>query len=428
MMKIQTRTTNQSERGQAIVLVALALVGLLGFTALAVDGGTIFFERRRAQSAADASAIAAAFASVDYRNYLQAGMEQALANGFDNNGTTNTVVINNPPVSGPYTGEELYFQVFITTVTTPIFSQVIFGGELENEVEATARAVPNTTVSVGNAIHATSPDECKAMWFSGNFDSVVTGGHIFSNSDADGSSGGSSCQSGIQDGNSGHVQVNGAGIKTVGGWSQHDAGTVTADEGVQTGVDSQPLPPVPTPDCTGLPTRSYGGGDETLEPGFYPDRIHVTNQDVVLSPGLYCIDDDVIFTGGSITGVGVTLYIISGDYHLSGNADVNLTAPTDLTDASGNQWAGMLVYMDPSNSGTVELSGNTGSRYNGTIYAPDPASPSSKAKCTITGNADFVLNSQVICYSVKVTGNSDVTINYDAANNFHMPPLIELVQ
>lgn len=427
-MKTQTRKIFQSERGQSIMVLALVMVGLLGFTALAVDGGTIFFERRRAQSAADAAAIAAALASVDNRSYNTAGLEQALANGFDNNGVSNTVTVHNPPVSGPYAGEGLYFQVFITTVIEPVFSQVVFGGELENEVEATARAIPNRNISNGNALHATSPDSCKAMWFSGNFNSVITGGHVFSNSTADGSSGGSSCQSGVQDGNSGHVQVNGAGIKVAGGWSQQNAGTVTTDQGIQTGVDPETLPQVPIPDCTGLPNRSYGGGDETLDPGIYSSGIHVTNQDVILNPGLYCFEDEVRFTGGSITGTGVMLYISDGNFHLSGSADVNLTASNDLTDASGNQWAGMLIYMDPNNTDQVEISGNTGSRYNGTIYAPGPSSPSSKDKCTITGNTDFVLNSQVICYNVKVTGTSDVTINYDGGQNFHMPPLIELVQ
>jgi hypothetical protein len=122
------------------------------------------------------------------------------------------------------------------------------------------------------------------------------------------------------------------------------------------------------------------------------------------------------------------IYMISGNFSLAGNTDVALQAATDLTDASGNQWGGMLLFFDDNNTGEVAISGNSGSRYNGTIYAGGPASPASKDKCTITGNTDFVINGQVICYSTKLTGTSDVIINFVAKDNYHMPPLIELVQ
>ena len=48
----------KSESGQAIVLLALAVIGLVGFTALAIDGGMIYADRRQAQSASDASSLA----------------------------------------------------------------------------------------------------------------------------------------------------------------------------------------------------------------------------------------------------------------------------------------------------------------------------------------------------------------------------------
>ena len=47
-----------SERGQAIVLVALGFVVLLGFAALAVDGSMVYADRRFAQNAADAASLA----------------------------------------------------------------------------------------------------------------------------------------------------------------------------------------------------------------------------------------------------------------------------------------------------------------------------------------------------------------------------------
>jgi hypothetical protein len=50
----------QEEKGQSIVLVVLCLVGLVGFLALAIDGGAAFAARRQMQNAADSAAIAGA--------------------------------------------------------------------------------------------------------------------------------------------------------------------------------------------------------------------------------------------------------------------------------------------------------------------------------------------------------------------------------
>ena len=51
-----------SQRGQALVMIALAAIGLFAFAALAIDGSAIFSDRRHAQNAADTSALAAALA------------------------------------------------------------------------------------------------------------------------------------------------------------------------------------------------------------------------------------------------------------------------------------------------------------------------------------------------------------------------------
>ncbi len=48
------------ERGQSLVMVALILAGLIAVAALIVDGGNIYLNRRQAQTAADAAAMAGA--------------------------------------------------------------------------------------------------------------------------------------------------------------------------------------------------------------------------------------------------------------------------------------------------------------------------------------------------------------------------------
>ena len=53
------------ERGQTIILVAVALVSLLGMAALAIDVVTLYVARSEMQRAADAAALAGAKAFVD---------------------------------------------------------------------------------------------------------------------------------------------------------------------------------------------------------------------------------------------------------------------------------------------------------------------------------------------------------------------------
>ena len=52
----QRNHSHPSERGQAIVLIAAAIVALIAITGLAVDGGLAFADRRQAQNAADSAA------------------------------------------------------------------------------------------------------------------------------------------------------------------------------------------------------------------------------------------------------------------------------------------------------------------------------------------------------------------------------------
>ena len=48
----------REERGQALIVIVFALIGLLVVAGLAIDGGMVFLDRRRMQNAADAAALA----------------------------------------------------------------------------------------------------------------------------------------------------------------------------------------------------------------------------------------------------------------------------------------------------------------------------------------------------------------------------------
>jgi uncharacterized membrane protein len=93
------------------VLVALALVVVFGFAALAVDGGRSYSEKRRAQNAADAAAYAAAMAAAEGQNWRQAALDQLVLNDFNDPDASRTgkrvgCDCLSPPVDGPYSPGE----------------------------------------------------------------------------------------------------------------------------------------------------------------------------------------------------------------------------------------------------------------------------------------------------------------------------------
>jgi len=128
MARLLTKLKNR-RRGVVAVLIALVLTGLLGVTAIAVDGGLLQDNRRRVQAAADAAAMAAAaqmfaeYRAIIASNYTifdpgnqaqTVALNSAATNGYNNDGVTSSVTVNIPPKSGPFTGLVGYIEVLIT--------------------------------------------------------------------------------------------------------------------------------------------------------------------------------------------------------------------------------------------------------------------------------------------------------------------------
>ena len=131
-----------SESGQAIVLIALVIVGLIAITGLVVDGGTAFANRRQTQNAADSAALAASLAKARGTGYQSAALESARQNGYTNDGTNDEVHVYNPPVNGPYAGNREYIQVVITSHSRTYFGPVIGIRQITNTAEAVVRTKP----------------------------------------------------------------------------------------------------------------------------------------------------------------------------------------------------------------------------------------------------------------------------------------------
>jgi Flp pilus assembly protein TadG len=100
-MLIRMRRRNA---GQAIVIMALAMVAICGMLALAIDAGRLYFQRRLMQDAVDAGALAGAQSLVASNGYPNGQPNQALYfAAFDALATLKQTPPDNNPNAAPYT-------------------------------------------------------------------------------------------------------------------------------------------------------------------------------------------------------------------------------------------------------------------------------------------------------------------------------------
>ncbi len=405
-----------NERGQAVVIIALAIVGLIGFTALAIDGGNAFSDHRHAQNAADSAALSAALSKIRNSNWENAGLNIASTNGYDNNGINNMVEVHSPPIDGVYAGNDEYVQVNITSYVDTFFAAVIGIEKITNRVEAVARAKPSITepMAFGNAMVSLAPTACQAYYVHGTARTEVTGGGIFVNSNGDECT---NANSGVfEQQGSATLSAEDGGITSVGDAVVQNPALLDPYPPTE-GAEAMPYPPefmMPEPDCGSTDaTRSDG----TLSPG----NVDASwlKDDVFLEPGTYCIDGDLVLTSSNtLEGHDVTLYFVNGGLHINGAGEFLLDAPDD------GEFAGLLIFLPMDNDETVILNGNTTSQFEGSVLAP-----ASKIQINGTGDVDGY-SSQIIGYTINLIGTADAYINYEDATNYDatIPPQIELTQ
>jgi len=430
-----------SEAGQSYIILAILMVGMLAFSALALDGGMLFTEHRRSQNAADAAALAAAYAKIkgttpfgiaalntaatnEYPTTAQAcnppGLDCILGVGPDL-----SIQVTSPPRTGDYAGDPNYIHVIIETAVETSFAHLVFNGKLSNRAEAVSRIWPTQSYTPGYAIYAVTEHDCKGVWFSGTGDTLVSGGGVFSNSDA----ASSSCQSGVQ-GGGGAITVDPSyGIDVVGTFDMGGSGSVSPAPHEYAPRDY--IRPMPVPNCSALTDfgklKINASQTVTVSPGRYEEISIGANATVTFDPGMYCIygNKGVKGTGGTVTGTGVFFYLTDGPFDLGGNTLVQLMAEETtgvLVDPSHNDWKGMLLYIAPPNSNPVHITGSSNTYYTGTVYAP-------LSETTLEGTGDTLgVNAQVIGFTVKITGSADLNVQYEESKNYYLPPAIDLAK
>lgn len=120
----------KEESGQALVLVALAIVVLLGFAALVVDVGVMANTRSRSQNAADAAALAGASLLPDVSGAINEAISFAAKNGF---------VLTAANIETPYDGDSSKIKVSITENVSHTFARVLGFDNTDINVSAVAK-------------------------------------------------------------------------------------------------------------------------------------------------------------------------------------------------------------------------------------------------------------------------------------------------
>jgi hypothetical protein len=412
----------KGERGQAIILIVFSIIGLIGMTALAIDGGNAMIDRRRTETAASAAALTGALTRIEGGDWRSAALATANANGYNNDGVSSIIEMNTPPLSGPYAGNSEYIEVIITSHLATYFGQVIGVPQVTSVARAVARTKPSELGPMfdGFALVSLAPNsECdpekkkQSFWIHNEATITLTGGGIFVNSD--------NTECAFRQMGSGSVRIEDTSpIVVVGGEDIQKTQLITPYP-IQTGAVPIPYPPaikMPEVGCgskvatvdeftgTSMSPGKWDGGDDT----FPPEGVNT------LEAGIYCISGDAIFGEGlQLEGKGVLLIIEDGNLLISGGADITLTAPQH------GRGKGLLVYMPISNQKRIALNGGPDSRFRGTIFAP-----AGDVRINGTGSK-YGFHSQIIGYYIEVDGTDNIPIHYTDEENYdsyNMPEVL----
>ena len=413
----------------AVAIASAIVISLVIFVvaALAIDMGYARSERRAAQNAADAAALAGGnvlFAADPQTPDYAAATSAAQNYAQQNFGTPSSswAGCNDPsPLPVPAAGTSC-----ISFELTPTVARVRVVIPEKTLQTGFANAIGVESIDVGAMARATllrqRVSECglcvigrDTLHNIQNGDVTVSGADIHFNGNVSVSSQGLVATDG-------DITVEGTASGSMSNY----------DPNPETGVDpaADPLEDWPNaPNMSGLSVKTDPcGPGSTHGPGIYGSR-NLRNMVCTLQPGVYVVVGTWDMAGNAttlLTGAGVTLYFAcgttsspracdpgeeGGTLDNSGQGTIAITAPTT------GPYAGMAIWYDRHNSATLRMTGNGASGYTGTIYAPSALLLMNGNGCTNTIQALIVIE------RLEFNGNpSCLTSNYTAGVNVTIPP------
>jgi Flp pilus assembly protein TadG len=388
-------TTRKDEtrrrRGTVGALVAILLPVMIGVTAVGLDGGILFVQRRQAQSIADAAALAGAYAIYNGSSF-SAAQSAAIAVAAQAG-----VTLTSSQITQPQTG---YVAVSII-ISGPRFFSALWGtGDMSAAATATARA---SSRAYSKAAILVLDPSATAVTLSGTTSVTATNGNIIVDS--------TSATSILS---SGSPSITAPELDLTGNiaYSGSNPDKATATKYGQTSTPD-PLLSIPAPSSSAMTVQSgsginlSGSATRTLSPGVYDGGFTLSgSSSITLSPGIYYINGGGISLSGSsgISGSGVFIYNTGGGpITLSGSGTIALSPMTS------GAYQGITIFQDRSSAVGATMSGGSNIQNSGTFYFPD-------AKLTLSGTSGVAnVGAQIIAKDLTFSGTSGISVTYNSS-------------
>ena len=353
--------------GQILMLATIAMVVLLGFSALAVDIGLLYSTRRRMQTAADAAAIAGATALRDGQDYSKAADDVSSFNGFTNSQNNVAVTVSEPTLPSPYPSGVTYVEVDITQTVPTYFLRALGYKSMKVGARAVSGAVAGPA-----CIYALDPTDSSTLALTGNANVTSQCGII---NDSTSSSGLSL---------TGNITLKATSIGVVGS-SFSKSGNIS-------------ISPQPIENLAALPDPLSGRAKSIAPSAGSCTQAASTKSGTDSISGIYSTLNltPVVYSGGiSISGVITTLNFAAGTY---GNG-ISFSGIVNAANFNPGQ------YQNGGGSGaSITLQGNTAANF-------APGSYTFCGPVSIIGNNTVTLQPGNYFGGIKITGNANVTFS-----------------
>lgn len=411
-------TRRRGERGQTLVLLGLMSTVIFGVGSLALDTAMTMADRRDVQAAADAAALAAAQSRGTDSEHYVAMQYLSRDLGFAMSGVSGCTgsavglcpagTYNVGDYSITFADSTGMLDVDISHNRSTLLGGVIGFAHISSGAGVRV-SVLGPQVGADCVLCILDPHAPNALTGTGNATFTINNGGVAVNSD--------STTAATLTGNA-TATAHGGAIAIDGGWSSGKGGFSPTPTQLGTQIQD-PLASLPYPSLGGT-TQSVnysGATPTTINPGIYSTITLAGQGNLVMNPGVYVVTGSLNLSGqGSIVATGVTIFLACANYptpcssggqagasvSISGNGSFLGTAPTSGT------YQGVLLFADRNNTATISVTGNgAGQEPTGTIYAP-------AAQVSINGNGG-ALNSVILAGTVAVTGNGNITLNYNAS-------------
>jgi hypothetical protein len=368
-------------RGAILLLVAIAIVAMMGVMVLAIDGGLVQRQRRVAQLAADAAAKAGAIEILRLRpeSVIASARSEASRNAFTNGVGGRVVTVTYPSTDATYGGSN-FVQIDVRDTVRSIFAGFIGRAR----VPVNGHAIGGVTGTTQSCITSLSPDASPGILVDAGGQVAAVGCNVSVNS----TSSTALCVTASEGGS-----LTAGGISIVGGYDSGCRGTVSPAALTGQSAVADPLALTGTILVTDTSGACNGGAyklvtvvaDTTLNPGIFCGGIKAAKSTSIarFNPGLYVIKGGGLSVGswGSVIGTKATINNLNAPLANGGaskfavidfGSDANITwsAPTSGRVAT-------IAMMSPTGQGVSghlqqnQITSTANATITGSLWFPD---------------------------------------------------------